>query len=214
MVWALFVLLAHRCQRWAGWWQHAGRACCSPLSCASLCWAKVVAGGPGAPPGVLLHAAPQRGVTAEGASTVGPAPASGWPGGRLRCGSLVPLRPGQPWHCRRTSGTPPPTAAARATARRRSWITTTGPITLMHSCPARIQADLFSFNWSLLLLQLLSPYLDKCLITDCRCEFCLYTFTSWFVLGLCFPLKELLKNVYCTVCFTLFLYQYKRTAQC
>lgn len=159
MVW---VVLIRRCQEWTGWLQHAGRACCSPLSCASRYCPKVVAEGPGVLLGALQPAALRRGVTAGEASTVGAAPASGWPDVRHQCGSLVPLRPGRPWLCRQTSGTPPPTATARATARRRSWIIIIGPITLMHLCLARFEADPFSFSWSLSSLLLLSPFLDKC----------------------------------------------------
>lgn len=73
-----------RCQVCIGGLQPTGPACCSALSCASLFCPRVVVGGPGAPHEAPRPAAPQRGVTGEGASMVGPVLASGSQGGRPR----------------------------------------------------------------------------------------------------------------------------------
>lgn len=185
--WVVFAFLMHRCQGWTGSLQHAGPVSCSPLSFASPCCPKVAEEDPGVPLGAPLPAAPRRGITGEEA---GPAPASGRSGGRHPCGLQVLLRLGRPWHWRRINGTPPPTAAARATAQRRSWITTTGPIILMRSCQARPKTDLFSLNWFPSWSQILFQYLDNYWMLDCRCYYHFYRFTSWLGMGLCFCLDQ------------------------
>lgn len=151
-----------RCQEWIGGLQPAGPACCSALSCASPFCPRVVVGDPGAPHGAPPPAAPQQGVIGEGAPMVGPALASGLQGGRPRWGWPARQRQEQRWLWRQINGTRPPSAAATPTAPRSSWIITTGPTTLTHSCLDLLRMDFLSLSWFLLLLQLFLQIVDSC----------------------------------------------------